>query len=52
MPYVVQSCTACQMACEPQKLGPVYAAKSCHVYLGHPPTRASLRHKNPASYAG
>lgn len=30
------------MACERQKLGPVYAEKSCSVYKGHPPTQATL----------
>ena len=43
MPYVVQSRTALEMACERQKfIGPVYTEKSCRVYLGHPPTRAAL----------
>ena len=31
-----------KMACERQKLGPVYAEKSCSVYKGHPPTQATL----------
>ena len=28
--------------CERQKLGPVYAEKSCSLYKGHPPTQSTL----------
>ena len=42
MPYVVQSRTALEMACERQTSDPVYTEKSCRMYLGYPPTRAAL----------
>lgn len=42
MPYVMQSRTSFQMACDRQTLGPVYMEKSCSGWKGHSPTRATL----------
>ena len=41
-PYVVQSCTTCQMACKRQKVDPFYTEKRCSALKGHSSTPANL----------